>query len=681
MDLSIIIVSYNVKEFLRGAIASVLRSLAMGDIESEIIVVDNDSTDGSAAMIRTEFPQVQLHALKENLGFGRANNLALKHAKGEYMLLLNPDTILGEDTLSTMLDFMHAHPEAGLAGCKLLNGDGIFQLSCRRGFPTPWASFTKLFGLASLFPHSKLFARYNLTYLPVDATYEVDALGGAFMMLSKSAWNATKGFDEDFFMYGEDIDLCYRAKQAGFKVYYVNTTATIHFKGESTRRSAMNELQVFYEAMHVFVKKHYRASFLFTLLLRLGIFLRRTIALARRHRSSFALVVFDYLMIALSVLITSKILFGTWFGLPQQDYPFAYLVPPIVVVLLLAILKAYHPNSRASIRPVIIAVPAILIGLSSLTYFFKEFPASRIFVVIVTLVTGLMLLFNRLALGIARRMVWGLGTTASPPLRRALIVGADDEALRIASLLARMEFLRRFHVVGLIDRSLERLNSETEPGLRILGDTNMVAKIVREHRVTEVIFASDSVPYTEVLAIMQRTSHENPSMRVNFSMVPAASDVLLGKQNIELLSETPEESVALLPVAYNLDRVSHRFAKRLLDMIVSGAGLPFVMAIFFLNPTEERRELKEAWLHILRGQSTLVGVEGISDRDTYFPKPGLTSLAAVAVKNGRREEDIQQFDQYYARNHTMAMDCEILLKAIFIRPSAEPWTGLSRRRV
>jgi O-antigen biosynthesis protein len=679
MDLSIIIVSYNVKEFLRGAIASVRRSLASGDIEGEIIIVDNNSSDGSAAMVRSEFPEVRLHALSENIGFGRANNLALKQAKGDYLLLLNPDTIVGEETLSTMLDFMRSHPDAGLAGCKLLNGDGTFQLSCRRGFPTPWASFTKLFGLANLFPHSKLFARYNLTYLPIDATYEVDALGGAFMLLSREAWQATHGFDEDFFMYGEDIDLCYRAKQAGFKVYYVHSTATVHFKGESTRRSAINELQVFYEAMHVFVKKHYRASFLFNLLLRLGIFLRRTIALARRHRSGLALMVLDYLMIGLSVLVSSKILFDEWFGLPQLDYPFAYIVPPLIVVLLLAILRAYHPSRRMSIRPVVIAIPAILIGLSSLTYFFKEFPASRSFVVAVTLVAGVLLLFNRVLLGTARRLLRGLGTSASPQLRRALVVGADEEALRIASLLVRMEFLRRFEVVGLIDRTLERLNSEMQPGLRILGDTNMIAKVVREKKVAEVIFASDAVPYTEVLSIMQRTSEENPSMRVNFSMVPTASDVLLGKQNIELLTEAAGESFALLPVAYNLDRLSHRFAKRLLDIGVSGAALPLVFASCFFDPTPERRERRNTWVQIFRGQHTLVGVEGVGDREAYYPKPGLTSLAAIAIKKGRREEDIQQFDLYYARNHTIGMDCEILLKTIFNRPSGN-WPDTSERR-
>ncbi len=669
MDLSIVIVSYNVKDFLRGAIASVNRSLAAGHLHGEILIVDNNSADGSAAMVRSEFPDITLFALEENLGFGRANNVALREAQGEHILLLNPDTILGEDTLSTMLAFMREHPEAGLAGCKLLNSDGTFQLSCRRGFPTPWASFTKLFGLARLFPYSKLFARYNLTYLPVNQTYEVDALGGAFMMLSRPALEATHGFDEEFFMYGEDLDLCYRVKQAGFKVFYVPATATIHFKGESTKRSGVNEVQLFYEAMHVFVKKHYRASFLFNMLLRIGIFLRSSIAVAIKYRNSIGLFLLDYIVIALSVLVGSQLRFQAWFGLPNEDYPFALIIPPAIVVTMLALLKAYRLNQRSNVRPILIALPAILIGLSSLTYFFKEFPASRSFVIVVSLAMSAMLLVERASIQLFARLLHGFGTSITPPKRRALIVGADSEALRIASLLVRTEFLRRFEVVGLIDESLDRLGTEIQNNLRILGDSNMVGKVVREMRVAEVIFAS-TIPYTEVLAIMQRTSAENPSMRVNFSMVPAASDVLLGKQSIKLLTEQSGESLALLPVENNLDRLSHRIAKRMLDIGISILVLPVTAISSLFHPTELQRKRKNIWIDIFRGKRTLVGVEDRTEREAYYQKPGLTSLAAVTAKSGWREEDVRQFDHYYARNHTIGMDCEILLKALFLKPSA-----------
>ncbi len=669
MDISVIIVSYNVKEFLRGAIASVRRSFDVGNLTGEILVVDNDSSDGSAEMVAAEFPDVRLFALNENLGFGRANNLALREAKGDYLLLLNPDTIVAEDTLRTMVDFMRDHPDAGLAGCKLLNGDGTFQRPCRRGFPTPWASFTKLFGLAALFPNSKLFARYHLTYLSIDATYEVDALSGAFMMLSRKAWESTRGFDEAFFMYGEDLDLCYRIKEAGLKVYYVHSTATVHFQGESTRRSTINEVAVFYDAMHVFVKKHYRASIIFSLLLRLGIFLRGKLAVVRKYRSSFALAALDYLMLVFSVLIGSFILLGSWMGLPEKDYPSALIFPPLVSCILLYLLKAYHSSSRWSVRPVLIAIPAMLVGLSSLTYFFKEFTASRQFVVVVTVIAGFLLLADRLFLRILRRS-FGIGSSASPFLRPTLIVGTDKEAVRIATLLKRMEFLRRYQVVGFIDNTLERVGLHLSPGIPILGDVRTIAKVARDRKISEIIFANSSLAYIDVLGIMQRTSESLP-IRVNFSMVPVASDILIGREKIELLTDDSGDSLALVSVENNLGRLSHRFSKRVFDLAVSSAMLPFVALAAAIMPSNERVTQLRLWGSVFRGERTLVGVEDAREREVYYAKEGFTSLAAVTAGSEWRDEDIRQFDRYYARNHSLGMDCEILLKAVFVRRNAK----------
>jgi len=667
VDISVIIVSYNVKEFLRGAIASVERSLETGRLTGEIMVVDNASGDGSAAMVAAEFPNVRLYALDENIGFGRANNLALKDAQGEQLLLLNPDTIVAEDTLRTMVDFMRAKPEAGLAGCKLLNGDGTFQLSCRRGFPTPWASFTKLFGLATLFPNSPLFARYHLTYLPVDQTYEIDALMGAFMILSRPAYEATRGFDEQFFMYGEDIDLCWRVKEAGYKVFYVHSTATIHFKGESTRRSAINEVSVFYEAMHVFVKKHYRASFVFTILLRIGIFLRTVLAFAKKYRGAITLVILDYAMVIGAVLLGTKWRLGSWLGLPSWDYPGALLVPPAIVVTVLGILRAYSRTERRSARQIVIGMPAILIALSSLTYFFKEFPANRPVVLAVTVFSTVLLLLDRFVLRIADRFRWGGDGSASPTMRRTLVVGTTAEAIRIASLLRRSEFIRRYEVIGLLDRSLNHLGEEMAPGLRIIGDLNMAAKVIRDKRISEVIFASDALSYTEMLDLMQHVSRENISMAINFSVVPSASEVLLGRNKIEVISPNSDSAVALVPVQYKLYRLSHRIGKRLLDLAISGAALPVVAFSYLVRPNAWRRAALENWARIFRGDLTLVGMEHVNELSEPYAKKGLTSLAAVAAPMHSREEDIAQFDHYYARNHTLGMDCEILIKRMLLR--------------
>ncbi|MCJ7552663.1 MAG: glycosyltransferase family 2 protein, partial [Ignavibacteriaceae bacterium] len=260
MDLSIIIVNYNVKVFLQNLLDSIQK--ASSGIQTEVIIVDNASDDGSIEFLREKYPQIKLIVNKTNLGFGKANNIGLKEAKGKFILFLNPDTIVAEDTFSKMIEFFNQTPDAGLAGCKILNPDGTLQLSCRRSFPGPWTSFTKVTGLSTLFPKSKIFARYNLTYLDENQTYEVDAISGSFMMIRKEVYDKVGGFDEQFFMYGEDLDLCYRIQKAGHKVYYVHSTQIIHYKGESTKRSNIDETKVFYKAMHLFVKKHLSTSFL-----------------------------------------------------------------------------------------------------------------------------------------------------------------------------------------------------------------------------------------------------------------------------------------------------------------------------------------------------------------------------------------------------------------------------------
>jgi len=667
MDISIVIVNYNVKEFLRSAIVSVERALAHGRMSGEILVVDNNSSDGSVEFVRENFPSVRLWALPDNIGFGRANNVALREAKGDYLLILNPDTILGEDTLEVMLRFMREHPDAGLAGCKLLNGDGSFQLSCRRGFPTPWASFTKLFGLSSFFPGSKLFSSYNLTYLPVDATYEVDALGGAFMFMSRAAYQATAGFDEQYFMYGEDLDLCYQVKKLGFKVFYVHETATIHFKGESTRRSALNEVKVFYEAMHIFVKKNYRASFIFNLSLQIGIILRSLLALVKKHRGAAVLVMLDLLTVCISVLLTSKLVLTTWFGLPRSDYPFAIIVPALVVVSVLMALNTYAVENRRSLRVIAVAMPAALILLSSLTYFFKEYASSRSLVLAVAGMSLVLLMLQRNVLRVIDRIRFGGANSARPAMKRTVVIGVTQEAIRIGELLKRTQFMKHYQLVGFVDRTLARMGEVVIEQAPVLGDVSMLPKIVRDQRVAEVIFANDALSYSEMLETMQRVSEENPSRIVNFNVVPTASDILLAKRKIEALQpERGREGIALLPVHYNIQRLSHRLPKRALDLL----AVPFLYAWAFIwrlfSRTDAPRQLIENCIRILRGNLSLVGIESRTSSSRSLTKTGLTSLARITLDPlaSARTEDIEQLDRYYAENHTIGMDLEILLRSV-----------------
>ncbi len=255
MQLSIIIVNYNVKYFLEHCLLSVIK--ACKNIDAEILVVDNNSTDGSKAYVETKFKSVRFFWNKENVGFGKANNFALLFAKGEHILFLNPDTIVPEDCFTNCLAFFEKHIDCGALGVRMIDGAGNFLKESKRSLPTPAAGFFKMVGLAELFPSSKLFAQYYAGHISEKENNTVNVLAGAFMMLSKKAIALTKGFDESFFMYGEDIDLSYRIQKAGLQNYYLGDTTIIHFKGESTQKKSANYIKHFYGAIKRFVDKHY----------------------------------------------------------------------------------------------------------------------------------------------------------------------------------------------------------------------------------------------------------------------------------------------------------------------------------------------------------------------------------------------------------------------------------------
>ncbi|MFM7216761.1 MAG: glycosyltransferase family 2 protein, partial [Bacteroidota bacterium] len=255
MKLSVVIVNYNVKYFLEQCLRSAER--ACQGLEAEIFVVDNNSVDGSVEMVAEKFPKVKVIANKNNTGFSKANNQAIRISKGEYVLLLNPDTVVEEDTFRKTVAFMDEHADAGGLGVKMIDGSGKFLPESKRGLPTPEVAFYKIFGLSLLFPTSKRFGRYHLGYLDKDDVHKVDVLAGAFMLLRSSVLDKIGLLDEDFFMYGEDIDLSYRITKAGFSNYYFPHTSIIHYKGESTKKSSVNYVFVFYNAMVIFARKHF----------------------------------------------------------------------------------------------------------------------------------------------------------------------------------------------------------------------------------------------------------------------------------------------------------------------------------------------------------------------------------------------------------------------------------------
>ena len=261
MTLSVIIVNYNVKQFLRECLLSV-QDAAKG-MEIEVWVVDNNSSDGSVSMLQTEFPEVKLIMNKENPGFSVANNQAIRQAKGEHILLLNPDTLVEKDCFQQCLSFIKQKPNCGALGVQMHDVKGQFLAESKRGFPTPWVSFCKMSGLNKLFPHSPTFNRYHLGYLNKNHNHPIDVLAGAFMWIRKTTLNKVGLLDENFFMYGEDIDLSYRIQQGGWENWYVGAVNILHYKGESTNRYSYSYIHRFYGAMKIFAKKHFPNSYLF----------------------------------------------------------------------------------------------------------------------------------------------------------------------------------------------------------------------------------------------------------------------------------------------------------------------------------------------------------------------------------------------------------------------------------
>lgn len=652
VDVSVIIVNYNVREYLANALGS-LRPALKG-IRAETIVVDNASTDGSVAMLRQSFPRVRLIASPENLGFARANNLGLREARGRYLLFLNPDTVVQEDTVRVMRDHLDAHPDVGLAGCKILNPDGTFQLAARRSFPTPWVAASRLLGLSILFPQSRLFGRYNLTYLDPDATYDVDAVSGSFMFVRREAIEAVGGLDERFFMYGEDLDWCYRIGKAGWKVRYVHSTAIIHYKGESTRRSSIDELGTFYRAMQLFVEKHYghRRALLATL--RLSIHAAAIAAWSRAAILRVWMAAIDGLIVILSLLAAEWIWRGDVFLYPTYAYPAVFVVPVLLVVGAIAGAGVYTVRSLSVSRSLSAVLAAFLV-IAALTAFFKEYAFSRMMVVIsgtivATVIPGWRLWWRMAGRTRAagRAMIFG---------RRTVVIGTGPSGRSVATKL-RTRMTDGFEVCGFIAEPGASYGG-TIVGIPVLGPVDSLRRIVRDHRLTDVVVAPGVLSNSDLLVIIARHAR----LPVAFHIVPDAIEVLIGKASVESLQDVP-----LVEVGYHIERPRNRVAKRVFDVVVGVSLITLFPFVYFIRSGGKPVFGFRSLLGVLSGRMSLVGPpSGGGTGPTSVGKPGLTGLIQLQGNRSLSDDEVQSLLVSYARNQSVLLDLEILLRTIVRR--------------
>lgn len=507
IDLSVVIVNYNVRHFAEQCLNSVRE--ASDGLTVEVWVVDNDSTDGSVEYLRPKFPEVHFIASQENLGFARANNLALKQAGGRYLLILNPDTLLGRDSLRAMIGYLDSHLDVGALGPKILTRYGQFDRASKRGLPTPWVSFCRLSGLGRFFPQSQIFGRYDLLYLDPERDADVDSLCGAAMMVRREAYNAVGGLDEAFFMYGEDIDWSYRFALAGWKVRYAPVTSIVHFRGESTRRSTFDRDRAFYGAMHLFVEKHFRGRYPWFShkFLDLGIFIAEIASRLSKLWKRIGWGAIDFAAIW-GVLTLGRFIRLGEVGLTPVVAG-SLSLQAAVTIASLGFVGAYGVGRRGASALVKGAILAFLIN-SSFTYFFNQFAYSRI--------------VNLFALGAGPLALWlwrlGLhGVKQSKSYRRfyrrrSLVVGVGETAREVVTLL-KADRDAPYEVVGLVDPDGSAIGSLVEM-TPVLGGTDELDRLVEVEEIEEVIFAYDQLDYN---LIMQQIGKLGRNRSASFKII------------------------------------------------------------------------------------------------------------------------------------------------------------------
>lgn len=686
MTISVIIVSYNVKEFLYQCLQSLRKSLV--NIDYEIIVVDNNSVDGSAEMVRYEFPDIRLINNKDNKGFASACNQGLAVSCGQFILLLNPDTLIQEDTIKTMLEFFSHHEEVGAAGCKILNADGSLQPACRRSFPTPMAAFPKIFGLSWLFPKIKTFGKYNLSYLDPDELTEVDAVSGSFLMFRKVVWEQIGGLDETYFMYGEDLDYCYRIKQVGWKIYYVPFTKIIHYKGESTKSAAYDNFATFYRAMNIFVKNHFSKSYsiFFGALLRLGIFIRGLFSIITRFIQKRTVMFVDGIVLCFAILIAHQLQ-------PRPLPGYSTLISMLVFYLLLWLGTGYaiglYDRRELSYSRAVIASFLSFIASIIFNYIFKEFIYSPQLIVLSFIVVTLLLPGWRIFLiYLQRHNIVKPSSTLSRALlsRRTIIAGTGKEGERIAKKL-QTHIEHGFEILGFVDKKFVH---EKVIGFPFLGVIEDLREIIRIHKANEIIFTTDCFTNDDILNVIDNIKGNH----VNIKIVPINLDYIIGKSSVERIEDIP-----LIDVEYNLFRFGNRILKRLFDIALSLFSslilTPFMLPSGYLagyrlrkvrlvgveqrtfhslmfrkirnNHSQRFIERFPLLYSVLVGDISFVGNE-LLFADTDIPrlrcKPGLTGLAQLQGNHRPDETDKQNYEYYYMQNHSLFFDLEIILKTI-----------------
>ncbi len=615
---------------------------------AEVWVVDNNSVDGSVEMVAAKFPWVKLIANKDNKGFSKAFNQAMAQSECKYQLLLNPDTVIEEETLKKVCDYMDAHPEVGGLGVRMVDGKGKFLPESKRGLPTPAVAFYKIFGISRIFPKSKRFGRYHLGYLSEFETNEIEILSGAFMLMRKEALDKAGLLDEDFFMYGEDIDLSYRIIKAGYKNVYFPETRIIHYKGESTKKSSVNYVFVFYRAMVIFARKHFsqKNARLFSFLINTAIYFRAGLALFARFIRKITLPLVDagYLLLGLFALTN-------YWHQAQIEFPehvTGILIYGYTAVWMLSVLMQGGYDPPVKLRKYLfgsaIGTAVILIIYALLP---KDWQFSRLYILTgatwVVIYYWLSRLFLHVAIG--KQFVINGRKNAN-----FAIVGSDEEFHRVNLILHQTQ--------SRLDKVVH-VSAGPEKASDAVGTMTQLDQITTIHKIDEIIFCAKDTSANEIIHWMTAIQHAH----VDFKIAQPDSLFLIGSNSIETAGDLYIMDINAI------SQPAKQRQKRFLDLLVSTVLLLLSPLLVWFYA--RKGAFLKNMLLVFVGRRTLVGyASGNTAKATELPSLKRGILTPSDRLNLNDENLAVKLDLLYAREYDLLLDLRIVMRS---------WKKLDRR--
>lgn len=624
--ISIVIVNYNVEFFLNQCLSSVQK--AIKDLSAEVFIVDNKSMDGSVKMIKKKYPKFNLIENKKNVGFSKANNQAIKLANGEYILLLNPDTVIEEDTLIKTIDFMDKKPRSGAVGVKMIDGKGNFLPESKRSFPKPSVAFYKIFGLSSLFPKSRKFGQYHLGHLSEFKNHEVDVLSGAFMLIRKRTIEKVGLLDEMFFMYGEDIDMSYRIKLKGYKNYYISDTKIIHYKGESTKKSSVNYVFVFYRAMIIFAKKHMpnKNVFFLNLSINLAIYFRAFIAVLKRIIKLSFLPIIDCLYIIFGLYLLTN-----YWKISNIEFPINLIKYSIPIYSLIWIYTIYFKGGYDYPLKIFKTIKGTLIGTIIILIFYAVLPKnlqfSRLFIFLGSLWVISYYLISRAFLHFIVGKKYKLQIKESKSF--AIVCSEDKEYNRITDIIKQTNTN-----ISIIDKIELELFFNT-----------------KNNSYDEIIFSSKNISYKKIIELMSLCKFK----QVDYKIAPESENFLIGSNSIDTGGDLYLLNLNILTSKENKRK------KRLFDLLLSLTAI--IISPFILWFYKNKKIYFENMIMIFLGRLSFVGFsEKIYKKDVRIPKikPGI--LYPENIISVTNNSIIEKLNLLYARDYSVKKDISILIK-------------------